>query len=87
MVRHVDAIFTQGAFRPLEPLKLPEGSRVRLSVEDASSARLIPQVAKLHTPKLARPEDIADFIMEVREAGDSLQQDDFAQLLKEIRIA
>src|SRR5436853_30425 len=31
MVRHVDAIFSQGAFRPLEPLMLPEGTRVHLS--------------------------------------------------------
>jgi len=34
MVRHVDAIFSQGAFRPLEPLVLPEGTRVHLSAEE-----------------------------------------------------
>jgi predicted DNA-binding antitoxin AbrB/MazE fold protein len=71
MVRHVDAIFTQGAFRPLEPLKLPEGSRVHLSVEDVSSANSMPASAKIHTPRLAHPEEAADFIMEVREAGDA----------------
>ena len=71
MVRHVDAIFTQGAFRPLEPLKLPEGSRVHLSVEDVSSAKSMPATAKIHTPRLAHPEDVIDFAMEVREAGDA----------------
>jgi len=36
MVRQVDAIFSGGAFRPLQPLVLPEGTRVRLSVEEAA---------------------------------------------------
>ena len=26
---------------------------------------------KIHTPKLAHPEDAADFVMEVREAGNA----------------
>lgn len=69
MVRHVDAIFNQGAFRPLEPIALPEGTRVRLRVEDQTSASPIPPAAKIHTPKLAHPKDAADFVMEVREAG------------------
>jgi predicted DNA-binding antitoxin AbrB/MazE fold protein len=71
VVRHVDAIFSQGAFRPLEPLALPEGTRVHLSVEDVTSASPVPRPAKIHTPKLARPEDAADFVMDVREAGDA----------------
>jgi predicted DNA-binding antitoxin AbrB/MazE fold protein len=66
MVRHVDAIFSQGAFRPLEPLALPEGTRVHLSVEDQTNASLVPPAAKIHTPKLAHREDAADFVMEVR---------------------
>ena len=33
MVRQVDAIFTRGALRPLEPLALPEGTRVHLNIE------------------------------------------------------
>jgi len=69
MVRHVDAIFSQGAFRPVEPLALPEGTRVHLSVEETSANPARP--AKIHTPKLARPEDAADFVMDVREAGDA----------------
>lgn len=68
MVRHVNAIFSQGAFRPLEPLALPEGTRVRLSVEDEQlTAKPLPAaVAKVLTPRLARKEDAADFVMEVR---------------------
>ena len=71
MVRHVDAVFSQGAFRPLEPLALPEGTRVHLSVEEAKNAAPAKPVAKIHTPKLAHPEDAGDFVMEVREPGDA----------------
>jgi len=66
MVRHVDAIFSQGAFRPLSPLALPEGTRVHLSVEETNPVAT-PPAAKHHTPKLAHVEDAADFVMEVRE--------------------
>jgi hypothetical protein len=68
MVRQVDAIFSQGAFRPLE---LPEGTRVHLSVEEEASAAPMPPVAKIHTPKLAHVEDVGDFVMEVRETGNA----------------
>jgi predicted DNA-binding antitoxin AbrB/MazE fold protein len=71
MVRHVDAIFSQGTFRPLEPIALPEGTRVHLSVEEEASADRVPSVAKIRTPKLAHPEDAADFVLEVRETGDA----------------
>src|SRR5579862_2877024 len=67
MVRQVDAIFSQGAFRPIEPLALPEGTRVHLSVEEDTTASAVPLAAKIHTPKLTHPEDAADFVMEVRE--------------------
>ena len=71
MVRHVDAIFSQGAFRPLEPLGLPEGTRVHLSVDDETNTGPVRSAAKIHTPRLAHPEDARDFVMEVREAGDA----------------
>jgi predicted DNA-binding antitoxin AbrB/MazE fold protein len=71
MVRHVDAIFSQGAFQPLEPLALPEGARVHLSVEEGTNTGPARSTAKIHTPRLARPEDARDFVMEVREAGDA----------------
>lgn len=67
MVRHIDAIFSQGTFRPLEPLALPEGTRVHLSVEEETDASPTQPTVKIHTPKLAHPEDAADFVMEVRE--------------------
>jgi predicted DNA-binding antitoxin AbrB/MazE fold protein len=76
MVRHVDAIYSQGALRPLEPLALPEGARVRLSLdEQATSTVPLPRAgaaataARIHSPKLAHREDAADFVMEVRETG------------------
>jgi hypothetical protein len=72
MVRHVDAVFSQGAFRPLEPLALPEGTRVHLSVqEQASAGPAVPRPTTIHTPKLARPEKAADFVMDVGEIGDA----------------
>ena len=71
MVRHVDAIFSQGAFRPIEPLALPEGTRVHLSVEERTTAGPVRAAAKIHTPKLAHPEEVADFVMQVRETGDA----------------
>ena len=71
MVRQVDAIFTQGTFRPLAPLALPEGTRVHLSVEEETQPTVVSPTAKIHTPKLAHPKDAADFVMEVREAGNA----------------
>jgi predicted DNA-binding antitoxin AbrB/MazE fold protein len=71
MIRHIDAIFSQGAFRPLEPLSLPEGTRVHLSLQDETATILVPTRATMHTPRLAHPEDAADFVMDVRETGDA----------------
>jgi hypothetical protein len=50
---------------------LPAGTRVHLSVEEDASAGPVPPAAKIHTPKLAHPEDAADFVMEVRETGNA----------------
>ena len=71
MVRRIDAIFSQGAFRLLEPLVMPERARVCLSVEEETDSGPVRPVAKIHTPKLAHPEDAADFVMEIREAGNA----------------
>ena len=71
MVRHVDAIFSQGTFRPLEPLALPEGTRVHLRVEEQPDAVPVTPAPRIRTPRLARPEDAADFVMEVRESDDA----------------
>jgi predicted DNA-binding antitoxin AbrB/MazE fold protein len=69
MLRQIDAIFSQGAFRPLEPVAIPEGTRVHLNVEEEPSPW--PPAAKIHTPRLAHREDAADFTMEVRETGNA----------------
>jgi len=71
MAHHVDAVFSQGMFRPLEPLALPEGTRVHLSFEEKTNASPVPPAAKFHSPKLAHPEDAADFVMEVPFRGPS----------------
>jgi predicted DNA-binding antitoxin AbrB/MazE fold protein len=71
MVRQVDAIFSQGAFRPLEPVALPEGTRVHLSVDDETSAKPASAVAKIRTPRLAHREDAADFVMKIQESGNA----------------
>lgn len=67
MVLHVDAIFTQGAFRPLNPLTLPEGTRVELRIEICIHTDSPWSVAKMCTPRLARRAAITDFVMSVRE--------------------
>jgi predicted DNA-binding antitoxin AbrB/MazE fold protein len=71
MVRQVHAIFSQGAFRPVDPVALPEGTRVRLSVEEEAGSGRVQPVAKIHSPRLVRAEDAADFVMEVREIRDA----------------
>ena len=50
---------------------MPEGTRVRLSVEEETNPSPVRTVAKMHTPRLAHPEDAADFVMEIRETGDA----------------
>jgi len=72
MVRIVNAIFSQGAFKPIEPVSLPEGTRVHLRVEEEEVVnKPTPRVPKIHSPKLARRKDAADFVLEVREIGDA----------------
>jgi predicted DNA-binding antitoxin AbrB/MazE fold protein len=71
MIRHIDAIFSQGALQPLEPLTLPEGPRVHLRLQELAADTLVPSAARIHTPRLANPEHAADFVMEVRETGDA----------------
>jgi predicted DNA-binding antitoxin AbrB/MazE fold protein len=72
MIHDVDAIYDQGVFRPLEPLVLPDGARVHLRIEqekhDGAGA---PSVARVNSPRLAHPEQAADFAMEVREVSDA----------------
>jgi predicted DNA-binding antitoxin AbrB/MazE fold protein len=39
MVHDIDAIYNHGILRPVEPLELPEGTRVRLRVEEENGSR------------------------------------------------
>jgi predicted DNA-binding antitoxin AbrB/MazE fold protein len=71
MVRQVDAIFSQGAFRPVQAIAMPEGTRVLLSVEEGESVNSGLRAGKIHTPRLADPKDAAHFTMEVRGADDA----------------
>jgi hypothetical protein len=72
MIHDVDAIYDQGVFRPLEPLVLPEGARVHLRVEQQIHDGILPlPEPRIHSPRLAHPEQVADFQMEVREVPDA----------------
>jgi predicted DNA-binding antitoxin AbrB/MazE fold protein len=37
MTHDIDAIYDHGVFRPIQPLAMPEGARVRLRVEQGTS--------------------------------------------------
>ena len=72
MIHDVDAIYDQGVFRPLEPLVLPEGARVHLRIEQQTHDGIVPlQGARVYSPRLAHPEQAADFEMDVREVPDA----------------
>lgn len=71
MTYDIDAIFDQGVFRPLQPVFLPEGARVHLSVDQDMEASQKEQIGQIRSPRLARPEQLIDFQMEVREGLDA----------------
>lgn len=75
MIHEVEAIYDHGSFRPLTPLSLAEGARVHLRVESSNDANHTatsnpPSTGRILSPRLARPEQAADFKMEVIEAAD-----------------
>ena len=68
MTHDVDAIYQQGVFRPVGPLALPEGTRVHLRVEPEQVVEIASQQpVTLRSPRLAHPEQIVDFQMEVSD--------------------
>jgi predicted DNA-binding antitoxin AbrB/MazE fold protein len=72
MIDDVDAIYDQGVLRPLEPLVLPEGARVHLRIELEGHDGIVPRSgARIYSPRIAHPEQAADFIMEVRDVPDA----------------
>jgi predicted DNA-binding antitoxin AbrB/MazE fold protein len=72
MVHDISAIYEQGVLRPLEPLRLPDGTRVHLRVEAEDAAGELPPVSgRVHSPRLANPAQAGEFQMEVREISDA----------------
>jgi predicted DNA-binding antitoxin AbrB/MazE fold protein len=72
MITDVDAVYDQGVFRPLEPLVLPDGARVHLQIEQEKHDGVVaPSGARVYSPRLAHPEQAADFEMEVPEMPDA----------------
>ena len=72
MTHDIDAIYDHGVFRPLDPLVLPDGVRVHLRIEeerrDVAATSL---TARVYSPRVAHPEQAAEFEMEVREVPDA----------------
>jgi predicted DNA-binding antitoxin AbrB/MazE fold protein len=71
MTYDIDAIFDQGVFRPLQSVFLPEGARVHLSVDQDTDPSQEKQIGQMRSPRLARPEQLIDFLMEVRNDSRS----------------
>ncbi len=76
MSGRIDAIFENGVFRPEVPVNIANGERVSLDIErtkretcDAKSSSS-PR-ARIHSPRLANPDQASDFTMEVREVTDA----------------
>ena len=62
-----EGIVEGGQIRIQGDARLPEHTRVYVVVPDAPDARL----PRLASPRLARPEQVEDFRLEVREAPDA----------------
>ncbi len=63
MSRSFEGIVVNGQVRLIGGACLPEKARVRVILSDAQ----IQEVPRLASPRLAHPEDAADFRMEVKE--------------------
>jgi hypothetical protein len=76
MAINVHATYRDGLIHPVHPLNLPEGTELELTVEAADPptspvAANTPTPARIFSPKLVHPEQIADFQMEFREISDA----------------
>jgi predicted DNA-binding antitoxin AbrB/MazE fold protein len=65
MIQHIVAIYDHGIFRPLQPIALPEGMKVHLSIDQQSGAD--GPVSRICSPRLADPSQSMEFEMEVHE--------------------
>jgi len=71
MIRHVEAVYEHGVFRPLEPLAMTEAQRVRLIIAEESGAGRDSHLTE-HVRKEAAALTISPTIEEVREALSSI---------------
>ena len=68
MTHDIDAIYNHGVFQPVEPLALPEGTRVHLRLESEVEVMSPPSSnVKVLSPRLVHPEQAINFQMEVRD--------------------
>ena len=75
MTLNVHATYHDGLIHPIHPLNLPEGAELALTIEADVATKPVAEIqsppARIVSPRLARPEQIADFQMEVREISDA----------------
>jgi predicted DNA-binding antitoxin AbrB/MazE fold protein len=75
MTINVHATYHDGLIHPAHPLNLPEGSELELTIKAATPAERVAEnelpPARIFSPRLVHPEQIADFQMEVREIPDA----------------
>ena len=75
MTINVHATYRDGLIHPVHPLNLPEGTELELTVEAAAPKNSVAPgtstPARIVSPRLAHPEQITDFQMEVREISDA----------------
>ncbi len=57
-----EGIVEQGKIKLTSDVRLPERTKVYIVVPDSE---IVKPIIKLHSPRLARPEQVADFEMEV----------------------
>lgn len=71
-VKTFEGFIEKGQIKLRSPMNLPDHTKVYVVVPDSE----VEQVAHLHSPRLAHPEQAADFVMEVVETSPnaSLQQ-------------
>jgi hypothetical protein len=77
MTIHLHATYRSGLIHPDQPLNLPDGAELQLTVEPVATGdrstgtdEAAPP-ARIYSPRLAHPEQIVDFQMDVREISDA----------------
>jgi predicted DNA-binding antitoxin AbrB/MazE fold protein len=77
MTIHIHATYRDGLIHPDQPLNLPDGAELRLTVEtlaavDRSAAgEKTDSPIRIYSPRLAHPEQLVDFQMDVQQISDA----------------